>query len=176
MRAAFKTLKSSLWLCAWILLGTALMIMAAFLLYPTLDAARYSDQMSPHLSLYASKSHIAPKTIAVKRDAVSGVYLGYEYSIIELSAGDGNMIVYAYDLVSDWPHSGTEYELQSVAEPGLTYLINNAFPFSKLYGSPDVDQYISQFVIWRYLSDCGYISQVDESPYTTDKRRLRRDT
>lgn len=71
--------------------------------------------------------------------------------------------MYAYDIRSDWPKTGDAYVLQGEADAGLTYLINHSYPLAIVTNRDDIDQYITQMAIWRYLSLSGKASGISSN-------------
>lgn len=110
---------------------------------------------------YADPRNAKPKsTIVIQREKVMESYVGDDAGWIALSEAGTSNVVYAYDICSDWPKSGSIYELQGEAGPGLTYLLNHSYPLSPITNRDEIDQYITQTAIWRYLSLSGKTTRV----------------
>ncbi len=77
-------------------------------------------------------------------------YIGENYAWANYETVDGD-IVYSYDL-EPWIGKADHVVSSGYADAGVSYILENGYPNSTLYGNDAVDRYITQAAIFLYAN------------------------
>ena len=103
----------------------------------------------------------APKNPSVDREGVMVSYIGSNYKWAKFKTSDGK-IAYCMDLEKNWPERKTDLTLVKEGDAGLTYILQNGYPYKNPYGNTEYDRFITQAAVWWYLSDTGQTGKLSE--------------
>lgn len=96
----------------------------------------------------------ASKNLTVNREGTMVSYIGENYDWAKFKTSDGK-VAYCMDLKKKWPEKTTNVSLQKEADAGLTYILQNGYPYKTVKGNGEQDRFITQAAVWWYLSDTG---------------------
>ncbi len=108
----------------------------------------------------------APKNVTIDREGVMVSYIGDNYKWAKFKTSDGK-IAYCMDLEKKWPERATNISLVKEGDAGLTYILQNGYPYKSIKGNDDVDRFITQAAVWWYLSDTGQTGALSKD-FTTN--------
>lgn len=108
----------------------------------------------------------APKNPSVDREGAMVSYIGSNYKWGKFKTSDGK-IAYCMDLEKKWPERKTNLTLVKEGDAGLTYILQNGYPYKHPYGNTEFDRFITQAAVWWYLSDTGQTGKLSED-FTTN--------
>lgn len=108
----------------------------------------------------------APKNPSVDREGVMVSYIGSNYKWAKFKTSDGK-IAYCMDLDKKWPERKTNLTLVKEGDAGLTYILQNGYPYKHPYGNTEFDRFITQAAVWWYLSDTGQTGKLSDD-FTTN--------
>ena len=103
----------------------------------------------------------APKNPSVDREGAMVSYIGSNYKWGKFKTSDGK-IAYCMDLEKKWPERKTNLTLVKEGDAGLTYILQNGYPYKNPYGNTEYDRFITQAAVWWYLSDTGQTGKLSE--------------
>ena len=103
----------------------------------------------------------APQNISVDREGVMESYIGTNYRWAKFRTSDGK-VAYCMDVQKSWPDRKTSITLQGEADAGLTYILENGYPYKFIKDGEDLDRFITQGAVWWYLADKGEGNLSDE--------------
>lgn len=108
----------------------------------------------------------APNNPTINREGVMVSYIGENYNWAKFKTSDGK-IAYCMDLAKKWPEKTTNVSLVKEGDAGLTYILQNGYPYKTIKGNGEQDRFITQAAVWWYLSDTGQTDKLS-SDFTTD--------
>ena len=108
----------------------------------------------------------APKNPTVSREGVMVSYIGENYGWAKFKTSDGKT-AYCMDLKKKWPEKTTNVSLQKEGDAGLTYILQNGYPYKTIKGNGEQDRFITQAAVWWYLSDTGQTDKLS-ADFTTN--------
>ena len=108
----------------------------------------------------------APKNPTVNREGVMVSYIGENYGWAKFKTSDGKT-AYCMDLKKKWPEKTTNVSLQKEGDAGLTYILQNGYPYKTIKGNGEQDRFITQAAVWWYLSDTGQTDKLS-ADFTTN--------
>ena len=107
----------------------------------------------------------APNNPTINREGVMVSYIGENYNWAKFKTSDGK-IAYCMDLAKKWPEKTTNVSLVKEGDAGLTYILQNGYPYKTIKGNGEQDRFITQAAVWWYLSDTGQSDKIG-SDFTT---------
>ncbi len=107
----------------------------------------------------------APKTTTINREGVMVSYISTNFDWAKFRTAD-NKVAYCMDLTKKWPEKTTNVSLAKEGDAGLTYILQNGYPYKTIKGNGEQDRFITQAAIWWYLSDTGKTAKLS-SEFTT---------
>ena len=116
----------------------------------------------------------APKNPTISRTGVMVSYIGENYKWAKFETSDGKT-AYCMDLNKKWPEKTTNVSLVKEADAGLTYILQNGYPYKTIKGNGEQDRFITQAAVWWYLSDTNQTDKIgtDFTTGATDMYGLR---
>ena len=108
----------------------------------------------------------APKNPTINREGVMVSYIGENYGWAKFKTSDGKT-AYCMDLKKKWPEKTTNVSLQKEGDAGLTYILQNGYPYKTIKGNGEQDRFITQAAVWWYLSDTGQTDKLS-ADFTTN--------
>ncbi len=108
----------------------------------------------------------APKNPTVSKEGVMVSYIGENYGWAKFKTSDGKT-AYCMDLKKKWPEKTTNVSLQKEGDAGLTYILQNGYPYKTIKGNGEQDRFITQAAVWWYLSDTGQTDKLS-ADFTTN--------
>ena len=96
----------------------------------------------------------APKAPTVSAEGVMVSYIGENNKWAKFNTSDGK-VAYCMDLDLKWPKDTTNTTLAGEGDAGLSYILQNGYPYKKIKNNGEQDRFITQAAVWWYLSDTG---------------------
>lgn len=109
----------------------------------------------------------APKNPTINRTGVMVSYIGENNKWAKFKTSDGKT-AYCMDLKKKWPEKTTNVSLVKEADAGLTYILQNGYPYKTIKGNGEHDQFITQAAVWWYLSDTNQTDKIGTEFTTGD--------
>ncbi len=109
----------------------------------------------------------APKNPTISRTGVMVSYIGENYKWAKFETSDGKT-AYCMDLNKKWPEKTTNVSLVKEADAGLTYILQNGYPYKTIKGNGEQDRFITQAAVWWYLSDTNQTDKIGTEFTTGD--------
>ena len=107
----------------------------------------------------------APKNPTINREGVMVSIIGENYKWAKFRTSD-DKVAYCMDLAKKWPEKTTNVSLVKEGDAGLTYILQNGYPYKTIKGNGEQDRFITQAAVWWYLSDIGQTDKLS-SDFTT---------
>ena len=107
----------------------------------------------------------APKNMNFKTLGNLPSYIGSNYKWAIYETEDGTA-AYCVDLNKAWPNGTFAGALSKEGDAGLTYILQNGYPYKTIKGNGQQDRFITQAAVWWYLSDTGQSDKIG-SDFTT---------
>lgn len=165
--SAFHPVLEKALLMFWSFVGAVILGLAICLCIPLSNLMAPSDLARSQMLPYMSEISV-PVEITIERQNVTEAYLD-DYKVMRLGVEGSGATVYSYDIVTNYPKTGSKYRLTGMASRSLTCIVNKGYPFEYLFNGKEIDAYLTQMAVWRQLSKEGFISLTDPSLTTASK-------